>query len=895
MFAMPAPRQPQLVIDNDTGVDVSHMYQPDVQTDGDAAWHEEQDGGATVYLGGASEGGLGAAIEDVKNAPFDANLAEFLDESTLGRIAEGLLEGIEADLESRKDWEALLNKGTELLGFKIEDRDFPFKGAAGVHHPVMTEAIIRFQATARGEMLPADGPVRTKIIGDDDPDAEAKAERVKNYFNYFLTEVDKGYYAEFDKMLVHLGVGGNAFKKVFRDPLKRRPASPFILPDQFIVNYAATSLENAARKTHVIPTSKTELIKKQLVGVYRKVDLGEAAEEETEVQSVRNSVDGRSMELAEGDDRYMVYECHTDVDIDVPGLEHVGKDGEPTGLPLPYIIAVEKESRKILAIYRNWQENDPDYATGPQAEEHFVHYSLIPGLGFYAFGFAHLLGGIAKGSTMLLRQLIDAGTLSNFPGGLRVKGMKVDDSSMTVAPCEFKEIDTGGLPIQDAVMALPYKDPSEVLVQLMGALVDAAQRLGATADMQVGEGRQDAPVGTTVALIEQAMKIMSAIHKRLHVSHRDELRLLAKLFGREQGARYPYRIDGQVGMAVAADFSGGAVDILPVSDPNLPTQAQRLALSDAKLKLAQQAPQIHDLRAAYEDMYITLGLTKQQIQRIMPPPQQAQPADPVTEFQNVLAGKPLAAGLMQLHDAHITAHMAQAQTPGLDKLPAYSALIAHIAEHVGMKYRVLVMQAAQQRGVQLPPPGQPLPPQLENAITLLTAQHSQEILAQFRQHMDPETALAQEANDLKRQEIQMKREDGQRKSAENRIQNQTELVKTTAQLANDAAERRSKVVQGAQRIEAERIKAKGNVAAALLQTAVDMRGQSHDTLRSALDHHATMTGHGIAAHQIHADRASLALEHKRLPIEHKQADAAILSAKADGIAARKPAPRPTAR
>lgn len=906
---------------DDNVIDISNRFSPR-QGDEGALYRDDEDGGMTVLLGAGLGGGLNAREEDVKGAPFNANLAEYLDESTLNTIAYDVIEGIEADLESRKEWEELLRKGMELLGFKMEERDYPFKGAAGVFHPVMTEAVVRFQAQARGEMLPAAGPVRTQIIGDDTPDVEMKANRVKDFFNYWCTEENENYYPEFDKMLMQVGIVGNAFKKVFHNPLKNGPDAPFILPDRLIVNYGATSLEDAARITQVIPTSKTELIRKQLMKVYRKIDLGEPIDDElSEPQKVRDKIEGRSDERAEGEESYIVYESHTEYDIEIDGLEHCDEEGEPTGLPLPYIITLDRDTRKVLAIYRNWDQQDAHYATGPKRSQFFVHYGLLPGTGFYYFGYAHILGGIAKGSTMLLRQLLDSGTLANFPGGLRVKGMKTDDSSVVVGPCEFKEIDTGGLPIQDSVMPLPYKDPSAVLLQLLTALTEAAQRLGATADMQVGEGRQDAPVGTTIAMIEQAQKVMSAIHKRLHVSQRKELRLLAKVFGREEGAKYPYRVNGQTGMALGADFNSAIVDVLPVTDPNIPTQAQRLALLDAELKLAQSAPQIHDLRAIYGKFYLSLGLQQAEIAQIMPPPNQGMPADPITEFQMALKGQPLMAGPMQNHDAHIAAHMSQLQIPHIDKTPAFQPMLSHIYDHTALKYRQAMAVQLAQQGIQVPPPSppgappQPMPPQMEQQLSIAVAGAAKQVLSQFQQSMDPAMALENRTLDLKQFELQLKKQDQDRKAVENEAMQKTELQKLEATMANDAKDRASRERQGEQKIEAERVRAVGELGQAGLQAiseAQDMQHQTHRTQVDAAtqvhsDRHETHRAHlaaitdfmGAAAQhqantidnkraanegrQVDVAQKQVELDRDRLPIEKLQAQNA-------GIAARRPTP-----
>lgn len=892
-------------------LDARHIIEP--QSGGSDDYQPDADGGAVVYLDAGRF--RGRSLEDLSHLPHGANLAEALDESMLSQMANDILEGIEADLLSKREWDEILTKGMELLGFKIEEKAFPFRGAAGVYHPVMTEAVLRTQANLRGEMLPAEGPAKTKLFGDETPDETARADRMKNYLNYHLTEVDEGYYSEYDKMLLWVCVGGNAFKKVFRDPLKGRAAAPFVLPDQLIVNYAATSLATADRITQLIPTSRSEMIRMQLVGHYRKVDLSEPDEnDDSPVQLVRDRLDGRRRQIVDGEERYTVYESMCVYDIEVPGVMHVGPNRRPSGLPLPYIVSIDRDSRKVLSVYRNWEEGDPKFATGPERSDYYVHYELFPGLGFYAFGYAHIMGGIAKGATTILRQLMDAGTLSNFPGGVRVKGLKMAENTLAIGPNEFVEIETNGLPIQQAIMPMPYRDPQEVMIKLLEGLVEAAQRLGSTMDLQVGEGRQDAPVGTTMSLIEQAVKMLSAAMKRLYVAQRKELRLIARVFAQDPTAVYPYKINGQKGQAVAADFADTS-DIVPVSDPNLPTQAQRLGRADAKLNLADRAPELHDRREAYGDIYREMGLSQQEIDRIMPPPARAQPADPITEFQNALKQMPLAAGQNQNHDAHITSHLAQAKTPGLDKSPAYAALLAHVLEHVGMKYRGLVMASLQQRGITLPPPGQPLPPALEQQISVIVSAKAEQILQLFQQSLDPQLALEYAQIEQKDRELEFKKQDAERKGIEEANAQSTDMTKEVMQLHDGAAKRQADVIANQSKTVQQLIKARGDIISAGITAGMASEQIRHDTLTTVLEAASAaadrrndrlkigsdLVKSGIAAQKIgHEDRkldvarVQQKLDSSQQAIDHKQADAAILSAKAEGIAARKPTPRPSA-
>jgi hypothetical protein len=694
----------------DGGIEIEVPYES-AMVDG-ARLTEEDDGGVTVDFDPEldSEG---------DPEEHDANLAEFMSDMDLNGLAEMLLDGVSEDKESRGEWEATMQRGIELLGLKIEDRTTPFQGACGVYDPVMAEAVIRWQAVARGELMPAAGPVKTQIVGVSTPALEDQGQRVRDWMNLYLTELAPEYYEEFDQMLMWLPLVGSTFKKIYQDRVLGRPVARFITPDNFIVSYGTSDLATSQRFAHITSLTKKQLRLAQLAGTYRDIELGEPQEDAAADTLVRSEVD-RTQGMApgaEGSDEYRIYEVYADVDLE--GFE------DPNGIPLPYIVSIDEGSRKVLSVRRNWKKGDIAYAK----RDYFVHYKFIPGLGFYGLGYAHILGNSAKTATMIRRQLIDAGTLNNFPGGLRVKGMRIDDNNLGIGPTEFREIDTGGLPIQNAIMPMPYKEPSSVSLELLRDTTESARGLANTAEIAVGEGRQDAPVGTTVALMEAATRVQSATLKRAHKALGKELKLIADLFGEYlPEAPYPFPVRGGQAAIMKADFSNN-VDVIPVSDPNISSSAQRMMRAEALLRFATQQPDLHDLRAAFQQMYIEMGVDPEKIQAILPDKktEDARPLDPLTENQNAIMGKPLKAGEYQDHDAHIASHSPIAQNN--------PPLQAHINEHLALKLRVQVQQMI---GQQLPPPGQPLPPAVENQLAMLVAQAMQQLAPQYKSQPQPD-------------------------------------------------------------------------------------------------------------------------------------------------------------
>lgn len=731
---------------------------------------------------------------------WDANLADRLSEGERRELAALLLEAIEADLGSRTDWQELYLRGIEMLGLKLEERSQPFPGAANVHHTLMIEAVIRFQANARGEMLPAAGPVTTQIAGDATPELEQRAERVKNAFNHYLTEVATEYYPDFDQMLLYLPICGSTFKKVYWCPLRRRPVAPFVLPDDLIVSYTTTDIATSPRITHRTYPTRADVLRLQLAGFYSDVDLMPPTEQPTEAQQAVAEVEGRRPSIVEGrDDRHTLYEVHTLLDL--PGFEHRLR-GKPTGLPLPYIVTIDRDSETVLRIARNWDEGDPD----ARPRQYFVHYQFLPGLGFYGMGYPHLIGNTTRALTKIERQLLDAGTLANLPGGLIVKGLRIADNEVPVAPGEFREIETGGLPIGDAFAPLPYKEPSGVLAALMGRLEESGQRLAGTMDIAVGDGRQDAPVGSTIALIDQATRVMAAVHKRLHAAQQVELRMLKRVFAARGETSWPYMAACRAGSVTGADFAD--LDIVPVGDPNVPSQMQRQMRNLALLQMAGQAPELFDKRAVYLRALGSLGVDPDGL--ILPPSAPVAPADPVSENMAMVRGLPVAAGSLQDHDAHIAAHLTFAQNPAVQaSAAAMQGVQAHIAEHLGLKYRALVEQAL---GQPLPPPGVMLPPQTELVLSRLVAYATQQIQMRWAgsaQQAGPSPAIAQAAaaqaaataqaaqavsaqNALKAEDLKLKQTGLMQKGAAGDQQARLQMAELAQRAASDAADRMSR-------------------------------------------------------------------------------------------------------
>jgi hypothetical protein len=575
-----------------------------------------------------------------------ANLADFIDEAVLGRLGSELYQNYQDYKNSRKDWETAYRQGLDLLGFKYEQRTEPFSGASGATHPVLAEAVTQFQALAYKELLPADGPVRTQVIGSPTPEKEQQSKRVKDFMNYQLMDQMKEYEPEFDTMLFHLPLAGSSFKKIYYDEIEGRAVSKFVPADDLVVPYSANSLDDAEAIVHIIKISENELRKQQVAGFYRDIDLQPGDNKETDIEKKERELEGLSKSAY--DDIFTLLEYH--VNLDLEGFEDVGQTGEPTGIKLPYIVTIEENSREILSIKRNYEVGDPKKSK----IQYFVHFKFLPGLGFYGFGLIHMIGGLSRTATAALRQLLDAGTLSNLPAGFKQRGIRIRDDAQAIQPGEFRDVDAPGGNIKDSFMMLPFKEPSQTLLGLMGVVVQAGQRFASIADMQVGDGNQQAAVGTTVALLERGSRTMSAIHKRIYAALKQEFKLLARVFKLYLPQEYPYDVVGAEKTIKQSDFDD-RVDILPVADPNIFSQTQRISLAQTELQLAASNPQIHNQYEVYRNMYEALGV--KDIDKILIRPQPPQPKDPALEHIDALAGTPFQAFPGQDHRAHMTAHL----------------------------------------------------------------------------------------------------------------------------------------------------------------------------------------------------------------------------------------------
>jgi hypothetical protein len=712
----------------------------------DAVSIETEDGGAIVILG--------PQLSSQMEPGFNDNLAEHMDERELSGLGHELVSDFEADSRSREDWEQTYKKGLDLLGLKIEDRSSPWPGACGVFHPILAEAAVRFQSQAIMETFPAGGPVRTKIVGKITPEREKQAHRVKEDLNYILTEKMSDFRGEHERMLFALPLAGAAFKKVYFDPTLGRPASIYVPAEDFVAPYGATDLQTATRYTHIMRKHPNEIRKLQVMGFYRDVDLSTPVPDRNEIQTTKDKLAGE--EMTEFDDRHTLLEIH--VDLDLPGYEDIGKDGEPTGIALPYVVTIERSTGVVLSIYRNWKQEDPLKLK----RQHFVQYGYIPGFGFYPFGLIHLVGGIAKSATSILRQLVDAGTLSNLPAGLKARGLRIKGDSTPLMPGEFRDVDVPSGAIKDSITFLPYKEPSQVLAGLLGTLVEEGRRFASIADLQIGDANQQAPVGTTLALMERAMKVMSAVQARLHASLKQELDLLVDIIRTHMQGDYDYEVD--MGATRTDDYDG-RIDVIPVTDPNAASLSQRVVQYQAALQLASQAPQMYDLPELHRQMLGVLGI--QDADKIIPSDKEKKPMDPVSENMAILAGKPVKAFLYQDHEAHIQVHMSAMQDPKIMQLvgqspqagPMQAAAMAHIAEHIGFQYR---REIEKQLGVELPPPDEPLPEDIEVALSKLVADAAGKLLQKDQAEMQ------QKENEKKMQDpvVQAQMQDMQNKQAE---------------------------------------------------------------------------------------------------------------------------------
>ena len=763
---------------------------------------ENFEGGAEVVddgQGGAiirSLLGMEDSIEvDTEEYDHDANLAEVLSDSILGEISSDLRGRYEEDLESSSEWREAYTKGLDLLGIKYQERTEPFQGASGVTHPLLSESVTQFQAQAYKEMLPSGGPVRTHVLGSETPQKQEQSNRVKEFMNYQITEVMEEFDPDTDQMLFYLPLSGSTFKKVYFDTTKNRAVSKFVPSEDLIIPYSATDLNTSPRVTHVLRMDENEVRKMQVAGIFKDVDISAYDTEDNTVKDKIDEIGG--INKTESDDVYNILEIHADLDIE--GFEDLGQDGQPTGIKLPYVITIDNGSGEILSITRNYDQNDPM----KRKRQYFVHYKFLPGLGFYGFGLIHMIGGLGRAATSILRQLIDAGTLANLPSGFKARGIRIRNDDEPLSPGEFRDIDAPGGSIRDSIIPLPFKEPSGTLAQLLGSLIDGGRRFVSIADQQISNMSQDMPVGTTVALLERGMKVMSAIHKRLHYAQKTEFRLLARIFSENLPPVYPYEVFGAPAEVKAQDFDG-RVDILPVSDPNIFSMAQRVTLAQTQLQLAQSNPQLHNLQMAYRRMYQALEV--QNIEEILPPPPQPQPMDPSAENAVILKNQPVQVFPEQDHDAHMIVHLALAKSMLVQTSPqALSIFYSHLLEHVSLKARNIAqmemqemqMQAQQaqmlaQSGAMDPMMAQAQiqqaqmmsPQQIEARVAQIEAQLVQELMANLApppgQQQDPLV-------EIRKQELQIKAAEAERRAMNDQERLDIDRTRMQQQAMTDAA------------------------------------------------------------------------------------------------------------
>jgi len=734
----------------------------------------EEDGGATIDFDPGAVNQAGA------ESHFD-NLADILPETTLDPIGSKLRSDYQDYKSSRKDWENSYINGLDLLGFKYDNRNEPFQGASGATHPVLAEAVTQFQALAYKELLPSDGPVRTQILGVSSPQKEQQSQRVKDFMNYQILDQMKEYEPEFDQMLFHLPLAGSTFKKVYYDDLLGRAVSKFIPADDLVVPYTATSLDDAESVIHVIKISENDLRKQQVNGFYSDIELSKPSDvsDADKITDKERELEGVS-KTSKAENLYTLLECH--VNLDLEGFEDVGEDGEPTEIKLPYVVTIEEGSQKVLSVRRNFAPNDPLKAK----IQYFVHFKFLPGLGFYGFGLIHMIGGLSRTATAALRQLLDAGTLSNLPAGFKQRGVRVKDDATPIQPGEFKDVDTPGGNLKDAFVFLPYKEPSATLLQLMGIVVQAGQRFASIADMQVGDGNQQAAVGTTVALLERGSRVMSAIHKRLYVGLKSEFKLLSKVFATYLPPEYPYDVVGGQKNIKVADFDD-RIDVLPVADPNIFSMSQRISLAQTGLQMAMSSPQIHNLYNAYRKMYEALGI--KDIDRILPPPAPTAPKDPSLEHIDALGGKPFQAFPGQDHRAHVTAHLNFMSTNLVrNNPPVMAAMQKNILEHISLMATEQVQLEFREQMVQLQqlsqqaatdPQAQEQIQQMSQAIEARKAVLIAEMTGDF---MKEEKEITSQFDSdpllkLKSREVDLKAMENQRKQEETTANQQLERAK----------------------------------------------------------------------------------------------------------------------
>jgi len=729
-----------------------------------------------IDLPDAAEDQLPAGIEldtgeqmEVMAEQYDhnANLAEVMEDGVLASLASDLQAKVKEDLDSRSDWEEAIAKGLNLLGINYEDRSDPFLGASGVTHPLLSEATTQFQAQAYKEMLPSGGPVKTQILGVPTKQTEDQAQRIKDYMNYQLMEVMEEYDQDTDQMLFYLPLTGSTFKKVYFDPTKQRAVSKFVPAEDLVVPYSASDIRTSERVTHMVRMSYNEIRKLQVAGVYKDVELSttDTGEDEGSIQETTNELQGLYPNYS--DDSYTLLEVH--VDLDLEGFEDLDSQGQPSGIMLPYIVTIDQNSGEVLSVVRNFREQDPL----KRKRQYFVHFKFLPGFGFYGFGLLHTIGGLSRAATSILRQLIDAGTLSNLPAGFKARGVRIRNDDDPLNPGEFRDIDVPGGDLKNSIIPLPYKEPSGTLAQLLGVIVDSGRRFAQVADAKISDVNSQAPVGTTVALIEQGSKIISSIHKRLHYGQKQEFRMLSEIFA-ENPIPYPYFVGNVAPQIMANDFDG-RVDILPVSDPSIFSMAQRLSLAQTQLQLAQAAPNLHNQYEAYRRMYDALDVKN--IDSILPPPQPPAPVDPATENANSIKGIALQAFPEQDHEAHLVAHATFLANLASQTNPqGYALLQSHVQEHVGLLARDQVTKFFQKMIEELQEKGEPIPQINPAAIEAAISQQIGEILKEVMPVIEP----AQKPDplvDIRQKELENDTAEIQRKSINDMMNFQIDQAK----------------------------------------------------------------------------------------------------------------------
>ncbi len=693
---------------------------------------------------------------------FFANLADEMSEDALKKLGTELIGQYQGDRDSRNEWEETYIKGLDQLGLKIEDRTLPWPGACGVFHPMLTEAVVRFQSQAITEIFPASGPVKTKLLGLITPEKEQQSKRVQDYMNYLLTDKMSEYRTETEKLLFSLPLAGSAFRKVYYDPNMDRPCAIFVPAEDFIVSYGATDLQMAERATHIMKKNANDVRKLQVSGFYRDIDLPDPSPDPDDIRKKYDELTGDSSTY-DFDNRYTLLEMM--VNLDLEGFEDTDESGEPTGIALPYVVTIDTSSNNILAIRRNWYEEDDNH----MMRQHFAHYQYLPGIGFYGFGLVHLIGGLAKSATSLLRQLVDAGTLSNLPGGLKSRGLRIKGDDTPIMPGEFRDVDIPGGAIRDNITFLPYKEPSATLYQLLGNIVEEGRRFTSASDMNVADMKQEAPVGTTLAILERAMKVMSAIQSRLHASMKQEFNILVNVIRDFTSPSYPYEVEPDADIKME-DFDD-RVDVLPVSDPNAATMSQRIMQYQAALQLAQQSPEIYNLPELHRQMLDTLGI--RDADKIIPFDDDVEPADPVSENMSMLNNEPVKAFEYQDHEAHIRVHMSAIQDPELAQMGEsnpqgmqllQAALEAHVREHLAFQYRD---EIEMELGVELPPLGEPLPEDIEKRLSAMVAEAAERLLQKHQREVEQQRIQEQMQDPLvqaKIRELDIKEAEVQRKA-----------------------------------------------------------------------------------------------------------------------------------